>query len=98
MGSLFSSFDNYLPNGVVIDVRTKPEYDEGHINDCIFIPHDEIKDKIEQFVKDKDTPINVYCKAGGRAGKAKTALLEMGYKNVANLGGYSDALIKVPKQ
>jgi len=98
MGSLFSSFDNYLPNGVVIDVRTKSEYDEGHIKDCIFIPHDEIKDKVEQYVNDKNTPINVYCKAGGRAGKAKAALLEMGYKNVANLGGYSDALVKVPKQ
>ena len=97
MGSFFSQFDNYLPNGVVIDVRTKSEYDEGHIKDCIFIPHDEIKDKIEQHVSDKNTPINVYCKGGGRAGKAKAALLEMGYKNVANLGGYSDALVKVPQ-
>jgi len=91
------SFDNYLLNGVVIDVRTKSEYDEGHIKDCLFIPHDEIKEKIEEFVKDKNTPINVYCKGGRRAGKAKTALLEMGYKNISNLGGYSDALKKVPK-
>jgi phage shock protein E len=37
-----------------------------------------------------DTPIIVYCKSGRRAAKAKQTLIEMGFTNVMNAGGYSD--------
>ncbi len=95
MGILGCCTDNYLPNGIIIDVRSKNEYNSGHVKDCINIPHNEIGEKIAEYVKDKSTPINVYCAAGGRASSAKSTLLNMGYINVANLGGYSDALKKI---
>ena len=87
--------DDYLPNGIIIDVRSKSEYDSGHVEESVNIPHTEIRNKIEEYVKDKNAPINVYCAAGSRASSAKSTLLNMGFVNVANLGGYSDAVKKI---
>ena len=95
MGILGCCTDNYLPNGIIIDVRSKNEYESGHVKDCINIPHYEIGEKINEYVKDKNAPINLYCAAGSRASAAKSTLVSMGYTNVANLGGYSDALKKI---
>ena len=95
MGILGCCTDDYLPNGIVIDVRSKGEYDSGHVLDSINIPHYEIRNKIGEFVKDKNTPINVYCAAGSRSSSAKSVLIDLGYANVANLGGYSDAVKKI---
>ena len=85
------SSDPYLEGGVVIDVRSKSEWDSGHVEGAILIPHTEIGQKIGEYVKDKDTPINLYCAAGSRAGSAKSVLTSMGYTHVSNLGGYSSA-------
>ena len=95
MGILGCCTDNYLPNGIIIDVRSKNEYESGHVKDCINIPHYEIGEKINEYVKDKNAPINLYCAAGSRASAAKSTLVSMGYTNVANLGGYSGALKKI---
>ena len=95
MGILGCCTDNYLPNGIIIDVRSKNEYESGHVKDCINIPHYEIGEKINEYVEDKNAPINLYCAAGSRASAAKSTLVSMGYTNVANLGGYSDALKKI---
>jgi len=76
---------------LLIDVRSQEERDEGHIESAVFIPHDQIGDKIAGVTTDKDRPIYLHCKSGGRAGKAKTALEGMGYTNVTNLGGLDDA-------
>ena len=92
---MFASKDDYIPNGVVIDVRSKGEYDGGHVKDSINIPHYIIGQKISEHVKDKTAPINLYCAAGSRASTAKSTLINMGFTNVANLGGYSDAVKKI---
>ena len=95
MGNMLSN-DPYLEGGVVIDVRSKGEWDSGHVEGAILIPHTEIAAKIGEYVKDKDTPINLYCAAGSRAGSAKSTLLGMGYTHVSNLGGYSSAKNVIP--
>ena len=95
MGIFGCCTDNYLPNGIIIDVRSRGEYSSGHVKDSINIPHTEIRNKIDEYVKDKNTPINVYCAAGSRASSAKSILINMGFTNVANLGGYSNAVSKI---
>ena len=75
---------------IVIDVRSKEEFDGGHIDDAVHIPHTEIADKIADVTEDKEATIVVYCAAGRRAGIAKTKLEELGYKNVENGGGIDD--------
>ena len=78
------------PKVIVIDVRSKEEWDTGHVEQAVHIPHTEIVDRISDVTDDKDTKIVVYCKVGGRAGIAKTALEEIGFTNVENGGGFDD--------
>jgi len=80
-----------LKNPVVIDVRTKAEFDAAHIDGAILIPYDQIKEKISEYVKDKNTEIALYCRSGRRSGIATTVLKELGYKNVENYGSMQSA-------
>ena len=79
------------PRTVWIDVRTVEEYQQDHIDDTANIPHLEIADRIEDLNLGKSTPIKLYCRSGVRAGLALTALEELGYTNVENVGGITDA-------
>lgn len=70
----------------IIDVRTKEEYEEGHIKNAINIPYDVIDKEINI---DKDKVIFVYCKSGNRSSKAYNTLKNLGY-NVYDLGAYDN--------
>ena len=72
---------------LVIDVRTKDEYDSGHLEGALNIPHDVIGPKIGAVTEDKDREIVLYCRSGRRAGVALDALKALGYTNVTNAGG-----------
>ena len=78
--------ENFTKNGVtIIDVRSKQEYEEGHLNGAILIPEYEIKEKIKNIVKNKNEKILVYCSSGIRSKQAQEELINLGYKNVYNL-------------
>jgi len=76
---------------ILIDVRSQAEWDEGHVEQAVHIPHTEIADRISEVTDDKSANIVVYCKSGGRAGTAKKALEELGFTSVENIGGLQDA-------
>jgi rhodanese-related sulfurtransferase len=40
----------------------------------------------------KDRPVILYCGSGGRAALAGKTLLDMGFKDVYNVGGFKDLL------
>ena len=80
--------------GIWIDVRSAEEFNDGHLQDSINIPHDQIVERIKAVSPDKDAPINLYCRSGGRAEVALTELKKAGYTNVTNHGGYEDLLKK----
>jgi rhodanese-related sulfurtransferase len=65
---------------VVVDVRDKYEYDEGHIPGAIYIPAATFA--AGSGVLDKKKKIVVYCNAGGRSYKAYRKLMQLGYKNI----------------
>lgn len=71
---------------VLLDVRTKEEYAEGHIPKSKNLPLQMI-DKAGKFIDNEEVPVFVYCRSGGRSSMAMEALKSMGYKNVKNLGG-----------
>ena len=71
-------------NYILVDVRTKEEYDEGHLKDALNIPYDTID---ENTNLDKTKTILVYCRSGKRATTAKQTLENLGY-TVYNLGGF----------
>ena len=72
---------------MLLDVRSRREFSENHLNGAINIPLPEVKRNIEKYVKDKSNKILVYCEYGGRSARAVRILEELGYINVYNLKG-----------
>lgn len=77
---------------IIIDVRTKEEYNEEHIKGAINIAYDKIN---EDTKLDKNKKIFVYCRSGARSKKAYDTLKELGY-DVYDLGGIEN--IDLPKE
>ena len=75
---------------IILDVRTQEEYDEGHIPGAIVISHEEIAEKAEEVLTDKEQLILVYCRSGRRSKIAAEALVELGYTNIKEFGGIID--------
>jgi phage shock protein E len=75
---------------IIIDVRTRGEFDEGHLEPALHIPYEQIGERIGEVTTDLDQQIMVYCRVGHRSGIAQETLRQMGYRNVVNGGGYED--------
>ncbi len=75
---------------IILDVRTREEYDEGHIPGAILIPNTEIEARAEETLTDKEQLILVYCRSGRRSKLAAQILVELGYTNVKEFGGIID--------
>ena len=80
--------------GVWIDVRSPEEFNEGHLQGAINVPHEQIASQIARISPDKNAPVNLYCRSGRRAEAALQELKKLGYTNVTNHGGYQDLLNK----
>jgi phage shock protein E len=76
---------------VWLDVRSTLEYSMGHIEGAVHLPHTDVTEQASTLLPNKDDEILVYCRSGGRAGKAEAMLSKMGYSNVKNIGGLADA-------
>ena len=84
----YEDLQKRVRNGaILLDVRTKQKFMEGHLNGAIVIPYYEISKKIENIIPNKEQEIIVYCKNGGRGVTAVETLNKLGYKNVYNLKG-----------
>ena len=75
---------------IILDTRTQEEYDEAHIPGAIVIPHDEITDRAEEELPDKDQLLLVYCRSGRRSKLAAESLVKLGYTNIKEFGGIID--------
>lgn len=75
---------------ILLDVRTKEEFDDGHIEGAILIPDFEIEERAETELPDKDALILVYCRSGRRSKNAASILAALGYTNVKEFGGIND--------
>jgi len=82
---------------IILDVRTQEEYDAGHVPGAILISHEEIAEKAEKVLTDKDQLILVYCRSGRRSKIAAEALAELGYTNIKEFGGIIDWPYEVEK-
>lgn len=83
------------PDITILDVRTKEEYNSGHIAGAVLIPVDDIEDSAENILKDKSATILVYCRSGRRSALAAQALSELGFTSVYDFGGIIDWPYKV---
>lgn len=71
----------------LVDVRTTEEFRVGHLEDAqnICVTDSDFKAKVKEL--DKQKPVYVYCRKGGRSAKAAEILLEMGFTEVYDLEG-----------
>lgn len=77
--------------GVIIDVRTQSEYDEGHLTETDHqydFTNGEFQSQLQNF--DKEETYYLYCRTGNRSGQAARIMRNAGFENVYNVGGFED--------
>ncbi len=83
-------------NAVIIDVRDSAELAGGKVRGAKHIPRGSLEFRADAATSYHDPALSpdktviLYCAAGSRAALAGKALKDMGYKDVRNLGGFSD--------
>ena len=78
-------------NAVLIDVRTRDEYDKEHIDGAVLLTLDDInEDSVKDVIESKDSVIIVYCQSGNRSHQALEQLKSLGYTEVYDFGAMSN--------
>jgi molybdopterin/thiamine biosynthesis adenylyltransferase/rhodanese-related sulfurtransferase len=72
---------------VALDVREADEVEQGAVTGALHIPRGFLEFRIEDAIRDRTTPIAVYCAGGARSVFAAKALQELGYTDVASVAG-----------
>lgn len=89
-----TAFKSYLDShseALLIDVRTPQEFASGNIEGAININFNDAE--FEENIKalDKNVPVLIYCKSGGRSARALKIFEANGFNTVLELnGGYSN--------
>ena len=78
---------------IILDVRSKGEYQGGHIKGSINISVDSLRSNLSKLKKDK--PIITCCASGMRSASAKSILKSNGFTEVHNGGGWSSLQNKI---
>tara|TARA_Y100000746_G_scaffold87489_1_gene74352 strand:- start:181 stop:492 length:312 start_codon:yes stop_codon:yes gene_type:complete len=86
---LLLSFQLFASNPIIIDVRTPQEFESGHVESAINIEWQDIA--LVENSTNKDIRIFLYCRSGNRSQKATDILIDIGYKDVINLGSVKEA-------
>jgi phage shock protein E len=76
-----------LKGAVILDVRTKGEYQSGHLRNSINIPIDNLPQNIKKLNKNK--AIITCCASGSRSASARRILKANGFEQVYNGGSWS---------
>ena len=74
---------------LLVDVRTRAEFDSGHIPGAICIPVESISSPPAQL-PDTEQTILIFCRSGNRSKQAAEKLAAMGYTNIIECGGIRD--------
>ena len=84
----------FVKNGAqIIDVRTKGEFQTGHIQGSINIPLQNLNGNLSKIKKDK--PVITCCASGMRSASAKSILKSNGFTEVYNGGGWMSLQNKI---
>jgi phage shock protein E len=73
---------------IILDVRSKGEYESGHINGSLNIPIDRLATQLHRL-RDKQATIIACCASGMRSGTACSILKAHGYNKVYNAGSWT---------
>jgi phage shock protein E len=76
-----------LNGATIIDVRSKAEFQQGHLKNSVNIPLDKIDQSIKKI--DKNKPVITCCASGMRSAAAKKVLKSNGFTQVYNGGSWT---------
>jgi len=94
MGSKINYAQLVKEGALILDVRSKKEFEAGHIRGSINISVDQLSNNLSKL-KDKNKPIITCCASGMRSASAKSILKSNGYVQVHNGGGWSGLQNKI---
>lgn len=83
---------------IILDVRTRGEFEDGHIPGAVLIDVNESDFKEKANSLDKSKPVFVYCAAGIRSEKAAAILKDSGFKTIYHLEDGLKAWTKAQKE
>jgi len=92
-GAKVNYADLVKQGAIILDVRSKGEYQGGHIKGSINIPVDTLNNNLSKLKKDK--PIITCCASGIRSASAKNILKSNGFTEVHNGGGWMSLQNKI---
>lgn len=72
---------------IIIDVRTKAEFDDFHFDGALNIDYYKSNFRAELNKLDKNKTYLIYCRSGNRTGDTLRIMRELGFKNVYDLNG-----------
>lgn len=72
---------------ILLDVRTRQEYGQGHIPGAVNLPNEEIGETAPELLPDQEQTIYVYCHSGRRSKQAAEKLSALGYTRLIEIGG-----------
>lgn len=81
---------NANPKLILLDVRTKEEYDAGHLKGATWLERGVAEFTLARTIRDPNAEIIVYCLKGNRSALVVKTLKKMGYKNVKTHIGLED--------
>ncbi|MGD8367866.1 MAG: rhodanese-like domain-containing protein [Desulfobacterales bacterium] len=70
---------------VVLDVRTRREYNQGHLAGSILIPVQELQQRLTELNDYRNRDVVIYCATGNRSTVAAKILLDAGFERVYNI-------------
>ncbi len=81
-----------LSNGfMLLDVRESDEWEQGHLDQAVFLPRGFLEVKADKLLPDRQQPVVVYCAGGVRSALAAKTLQDLGYSRVYSMrGGFSE--------
>lgn len=88
----FKSFlDSHKGEVQLVDVRTPEEYGAGTIDGAVNMDFYGADFQSQLATLDKEKPVMIFCKSGGRSGQTLEMMKGMGFTTVLELeGGYSN--------
>ena len=74
-------------DSLILDVRENQEFEDGHIANSIHIPMSEVKNRLSELEKYKQSQVIVGCRSGHRSARICSLLKKKGFNNIFNLRG-----------
>ena len=74
-------------NAVVIDLRDRTEYEQGHVVGSINVPFSTVGDRLAELERYRERPVVLACRMGQHSGMAGTQLRKAGFERVVRLAG-----------